>query len=289
MFSRRHVLKQLVALGAIAGFGSLPGARAAFAAGEPGAAARYHMPEESSPQALVWVAFGATSEIWGRHYKEVQATIGRLVQAMVPYTRVNVLCHEDDEALARQLCGERNTHFVHAEMDDIWLRDTGGVFVQDEQGALGLVDFNFNGWGDKQEHSHDAKVVSLVGRQTDAYYLQSELIGEGGGIEVDGNGTAIMTESSWINSNRNPGLTKAQVEAELKANLGLRKIIWLPGIKGRDITDAHVDFYARFVRPGVVVINMDNDPDSYDYKGRCEQVPDMRSCLSSGAMKKGSS
>ncbi|MFM4737740.1 agmatine deiminase family protein, partial [Aeromonas caviae] len=150
MFSRRHVLKQLVALGAIAGFGSLPGARAAFAAGEPGAAARYHMPEESSPQALVWVAFGATSEIWGRHYKEVQATIGRLVQAMVPYTQVNVLCHEDDEALARQLCGERNTHFVHAEMDDIWLRDTGGVFVQDEQGGLGLVDFNFNGWGDKQ-------------------------------------------------------------------------------------------------------------------------------------------
>ena len=266
MFSRRHVLKQLVALGAIAGFGSLPGARAAFAAGEPGAAARYHMPEESSPQALVWVAFGATSEIWGRHYKEVQATIGRLVQAMVPYTRVNVLCHEDDEALARQLCGERNTHFVHAEMDDIWLRDTGGVFVQDEQGGLGLVDFNFNGWGDKQEHSHDARVAALVGRQTDAYYLQSELIGEGGGIEVDGNGTAIMTESSWINSNRNPGLTKAQVEAELKANLGLRKIIWLPGIKGRDITDAHVDFYARFVRPGVVVINMDNDPDSYDYK-----------------------
>ena len=105
MFSRRHVLKQLVALGAIAGFGSLPGARAAFAAGEPGAAARYHMPEESSPQALVWVAFGATSEIWGRHYKEVQATIGRLVQAMVPYTRVNVLCHEDDEALARQFRG----------------------------------------------------------------------------------------------------------------------------------------------------------------------------------------
>nr|WP_254052396.1 MULTISPECIES: agmatine deiminase family protein [Aeromonas] len=179
MFSRRHVLKQLVALGAIAGFGSLPGARAAFAAGEPGAAACYHMPEESSPQALVWVAFGATSEIWGRHYKEVQATIGRLVQAMVPHTRVNVLCHEDDEALARQLCGERNTHFVHAEMDDIWLRDTGGVFVQDEQGGLGLVDFNFNGWGDKQEHSHDARVAALVGRQTEAYYLQSELIGEG--------------------------------------------------------------------------------------------------------------
>ncbi|MCP1268458.1 agmatine deiminase family protein [Aeromonas hydrophila] len=266
MFSRRHVLKQLVVLGAIAGFSSLPGARSAFAAGETSAAGRYHMPEESSPQAQVWVAFGANSDIWGRNYKDVQATISRLVKAMTPYTQVSVLCHEEEEDLARQLCGEHNTRFINAELDDIWLRDTGGVFVQDEQGALGLVDFNFNGWGDKQEHGYDARVAALVGRQTDAHRLQSELIGEGGGIEVDGNGTAILTESCWLNSNRNPDLTKAQVEAELKANLGLRKIIWLPGIKGKDITDAHVDFYARFVRPGVVVVNLDNDPQSHDYE-----------------------
>ncbi len=83
---------------------------------------------------------------------------------------------------------------------------------------------------------------------------------------MDGNGTAILTESCWLNSNRNPGVSKAQLEAELKANLGLRKIIWLPGIKGKDITDAHVDFYARFVRPGVVVVNLDNDPQSHDYE-----------------------
>ncbi len=83
---------------------------------------------------------------------------------------------------------------------------------------------------------------------------------------MDGNGTGIMTESCWLNSNRNPGVSKAQLEAELKANLGLRKIIWLQGIKGKDITDAHVDFYARFVRPGVVVVNMDNDPESHDYE-----------------------
>lgn len=265
MFSRRHVLKQLVALGALAGFGSLPGARSALAAGES-AATRFQMPDEAGPQAQVWVAFGANGEIWGRNYQDVQATLGRLVRAMTPYIQVSVLCHEEEEDLARQLCGEHNTRFIHAELDDIWLRDTGGVFVQDEQGELGLVDFNFNGWGGKQEHGYDARIAALVGRQTDAHYLQSELIGEGGGIEVDGNGTAILTESCWINGNRNPGLTKGQVEAELKANLGLRKIIWLPGIKGRDITDAHVDFYARFVRPGVVVINMDNDPDSYDYK-----------------------
>ncbi|MGC1546997.1 MAG: agmatine deiminase family protein, partial [Rhodanobacter sp.] len=82
---------------------------------------------------------------------------------------------------------------------------------------------------------------------------------------VDGQGTAIFNDSCWVNSNRNPGWSRDQIESELKNVLGLQKIIWLPGIKGKDITDAHVDFYARFVRPGVVIANLDNDPESYDY------------------------
>ncbi|KMK90834.1 agmatine deiminase family protein [Aeromonas dhakensis] len=270
MSSRRNVLKQLAAIGALAGLGNLPGKVSAASnnagedtstSGEP-----FHMPDEAASQTRVWVAFAASADIWGRDYQEVQATIGRLVQAMVPYTQVNVLCRATEQALARQLCGEQNTRFVVAELDDIWLRDTGGVFVQNGEGALGLVDFNFNGWGDKQEHEQDAGVAELVSQQASARYLRSKLTGEGGGIEVDGNGTAILTESCWLNNNRNPGVSKAQLEAELKANLGLRKIIWLPGIKGKDITDAHVDFYARFVRPGVVVVNLDNDPHSHDYE-----------------------
>ncbi|USP10364.1 agmatine deiminase family protein [Aeromonas dhakensis] len=270
MSSRRNVLKQLAAIGALAGLGNLPGKvnAASNNAGEDTATSGepFHMPDEAASQTRVWVAFAASVDIWGRDYQEVQATIGRLVQAMVPYTQVNVLCREAEQALARQLCGEQNTRFIVAELDDIWLRDTGGVFVQNGEGELGLVDFNFNGWGDKQEHEQDAGGAELVSKQADAHYLQSKLTGEGGGIEVDGNGTAIMTESCWLNSNRNPGVSKAQLEAELKANLGLRKIIWLPGIKGKDITDAHVDFYARFVRPGVVVVNLDNDPHSHDYE-----------------------
>ncbi|HDX9011459.1 agmatine deiminase family protein [Aeromonas dhakensis] len=270
MSSRRNVLKQLAAIGALAGLGNLPGKvnAASNNAGEDTATSGepFHMPDEAAPQTRVWVAFAASADIWGRDYQEVQATIGRLVQAMVPYTQVNVLCRATEQALARQLCGEQNTRFVVAELDDIWLRDTGGVFVQNGEGALGLVDFNFNGWGDKQEHEQDAEVAELISQQACARYLRSKLTGEGGGIEVDGKGTAIMTESCWLNSNRNPGVSKAQLEAELKANLGLRKIIWLPGIKGRDITDAHVDFYARFVRPGVVVVNLDNDPHSHDYE-----------------------
>ena len=88
---------------------------------------------------------------------------------------------------------------------------------------------------------------------------------EGGGIEVDGIGTAIITESCVLNPNRNPGLSKGACEAALRALLGIRKVIWLPGIAGRDITDGHTDFYARFAQPGVVVAHVDPDPASYDY------------------------
>ncbi len=85
------------------------------------------------------------------------------------------------------------------------------------------------------------------------------------GIEVDGEGTAIITESCVLNDNRNPGWSKADVEAELRPLLGLDKIVWLPGIAGKDITDGHTDFYARFARPGVVVAGYDPDPESFDH------------------------
>ena len=95
--------------------------------------------------------------------------------------------------------------------------------------------------------------------------MKTHLVLEGGGIEVDGAGTAIITESCVLNNNRNPGISKSACEAELMRLLGLRKIIWLPGIAGRDITDGHTDFYARFVAPGVVVAGLDDDPNSFDY------------------------
>lgn len=119
------------------------------------------------------------------------------------------------------------------------------------------MNFNFNGWGKKQKHDLDAKVADFVIAQCRAKPIHTKLVLEGGGIEVDGKGTAIITESCVLNDNRNPGVSKADCEKELKALLGLQKIIWLPGIKGKDITDGHTDFYARFAKPGVVVAGYD--------------------------------
>jgi agmatine deiminase len=95
-----------------------------------------------------------------------------------------------------------------------------------------------------------------VARRVDARFERAALVGEGGGVECDGDGTLIATESCWVNENRNPGLSRRQIERELLVEFGAEKMIWLPGLRGRDITDDHVDATSRFVRPGVVMVQV---------------------------------
>lgn len=264
MSTRRDFIKHLslaAGLGAVASLGlgvSAPRVRAALANS-------WYMPDEHAPQERVFLAFAASASIWADWATPVNNCVALLAKTIAKYQPVTVLCRANQLSQARQKCGTRNIKFLMMPLDDIWMRDYGGCFVVDGQGGRGLVDFNFNGWGGKQAASNDTQVADTLSYETYATYISSMLTGEGGGIEVDGHGTAIMTESCWVNRNRNPGMSRAQIEAELKASLGLRKIIWLPGIKGKDITDAHIDFYARFVSPGVVIANLDNDPKSYDY------------------------
>ncbi|MNQ56490.1 Agmatine deiminase [compost metagenome] len=265
MSTRRKFIKQasvVAGMGAAVsiGLGLTPLRTQAAAAGS------WHMPDEGDRHRRAFIAFGAQEAIWEEFTSDVQAAIGLIARTIARHEPVTVFCREHERDLAEEHCGTANISYVVTELDDIWMRDTGANFVIDGEGGLGAVDFNFNGWGNKQRHAKDARLAAWVASTVDARHIRSELVGEGGGIEVDGHGTGIMTESSWINANRNPDWSKAEVEQELKARLGLRKIIWLPGIKGKDITDAHVDFYARFVQPGVVLANLDNDPESYDHK-----------------------
>ncbi|MCU7239887.1 agmatine deiminase family protein [Pseudomonas peradeniyensis] len=284
MPTRRTFLQHMsvvAGLGAAASFGLPFGGNSARAA-EPG---RWFMPDEGEKHARAYIAFGAQDAIWEDFTEDVQAALGRIARAIAAFQPVTVFCRASERDIAEEECGSHNITYVESELDDIWMRDIGANFVVDDDGVLGAVDFNFNGWGGKQQHRYDAKLAARVARLAGAQYQQSELVGEGGGIEVDGHGTGIMTESSWINSNRNPGWSKAQVEAELKERLGLRKIIWLPGIKGKDITDAHVDFYARFAAPGVVVANLDNDPDSYDHEVTLEHLEILRNATDADGRK----
>ncbi|OWQ90816.1 agmatine deiminase [Roseateles aquatilis] len=258
--SRRDALRRLGLLGGLAAAAS-----SALAAPTEGGPTGWRMPDEADRHAATWMSFGPSADVWGRELlrpaREHLAGIARAIAAFEP---VRLLARDQDAALARRLCGPRVEVLVQP-VDDLWMRDTGPVFVRDRRGRMAGVDFNFNGWGGKQAHEHDAEVAAHVMEAVDLPRIETSLVLEGGGIEVDGQGTAIITESCVLNANRNPGLGKAACEAELRRLLGIEKVIWLPGIAGKDITDGHTDFYARFTQPGVVVAGLDDDPQSYDH------------------------
>ena len=225
----------------------------------------WFMPDESAPHERTWMAFGASQEIWGKKLlQDVQRNVATIALTIAKYEPVSILVRQSDLSRAQQLM-EDKVDLIVCPLDDLWVRDTGLVFVVTEDGGKAGVDFNFNGWGEKQEFDDDAEVATFIAQRAGVRRIQTNLVLEGGGIEVDGHGTAIITESCVLNENRNPGVSKAQCEQELKRLLGLEKIIWLPGIKGKDITDGHTDFYARFARPGVVIAGYDPDPKSFDH------------------------
>lgn len=176
-------------------------------------------------------------------------------------------------------------NLIAAPLNDLWVRDTAPLFVRDENSKRAAVDFNFNGWGQadtgakgwkkdpaKREHGivdqpigKDQKIAAFIAKYTHSPLVKTWLVMEGGGIEVDGKGNAICTESCILNDNRNPNRSKTEVEQELHRVLGVNNITWLKGLKARDITDAHIDFYARFTDNDSVLCAIDDEPESPDY------------------------
>lgn len=262
MNDRRGFIKQGLLL---AGGSLLTGGMGLGSGLAQAASTTWRMPDEGERHAATWMAFGADEEIWGAHLLAgTRAALAEIARSIAQYEPVNMLVRPEEYDIAARLCGNK-VNLIEAAMDDLWMRDTGPVFVKNANAQHAAVSFNFNGWGNKQAHADDAKLAEYIAAKAGVPLIRSKLVLEGGGIEVDGEGTAIITESCVLNANRNPGISKTACEAQLKILLGLDKIIWLPGIAGKDITDGHTDFYARFARPGVVVAGLDNDPSSYDH------------------------
>ena len=236
------------------------------------------MPEESQPHKRTWMTFVANDYIWAKNQiPQVKKDLALLAKTIAKYEPVSMLVHNSDKAEAIELLGGLDSHNFPIELiefstDDLWFRDTAPTFVTNNDGTKGAIDFNFNGWGEKQEHTDDSKVAKFITQQAGATMINTNLVLEGGSFEIDGAGTAILTESSVLNDNRNPNVTKEAFEKELKQLLGLKKIIWLKGIKGKDITDAHVDFYARFSKEGTVLVSRENDTKTYDYNVTRENI-----------------
>jgi agmatine deiminase len=217
------------------------------------------MPGEFERHAATWMAWPTRREIWGDRFAQVKSDYASLAKTIARFEPLRMVANPADAAEAHRLCGP-SIAIVEYPIDDSWARDSGPVFLVDGHGGLAISAWRFTAWGGKYfPHDQDAELARRIGAHLDVAVLDSDLALEGGALLVDGEGTLITTESCLLNANRNPGLSKREVEAELIRVLGVRKVIWLPGDPLDTETDGHIDGLMALSAPARALFETNDD------------------------------
>ena len=210
------------------------------------------MPAEEARHEATWMCLPTRGDVWGRSLADVRRTIADIALTIAEFEPVRMLVHPDDLDLAADLMGSDVEH-IEAPVDDLWARDTLPLFLVDGEGGLAAGRVRFNGWGDKQVHGGDSRPAGIVADILEITLIDSGIVGEGGGLENDGEGTLLAARSSWVNDNRNPDVSEDEIADVLVELLGAERLLWVDGIAGEDITDGHIDTLARFTDPATII------------------------------------
>jgi agmatine deiminase len=195
-----------------------------------------------------------------------QQTYADVANAIARFEPVKMLAPTHKLEAARALLND-GVEVIGMSIDDSWARDSGPNFLVNAAGELAGSTWEFNAWGGKYEpHDQDNLMGSRILELAGVREYPSKLVAEGGGITVDGEGTVITTETCFLNKNRNPGWTRAEVEAELCRTLGAEKVIWIPGDVMDTETDGHIDGIAAFIEPGRVLAEINADKTDPHYE-----------------------
>ena len=210
---------------------------------------------EWAPHQAVWIGFPSDPELWLADLKDAEREVAAFAAAVHAGGKGEavwlVAAHEDAAAAARELAPFAQV--VVEPFGDIWLRDTGPIVIGSGK-VRRAAGFGFNGWGGKYELEGDADIGERLAAVAGLPFARADWILEGGAIDQDGSGTVLTTEQCLLNPNRNPGLSREDVEARLERDLGFERVVWLGEGLANDHTDGHIDNLARFVAPGRVAI-----------------------------------
>ncbi|MBP2294755.1 agmatine deiminase family protein [Azospirillum rugosum] len=232
------------------------------------AAEGLYMPGEWERHARCWMAWPCRPETWPdeKAFDAATATYTDVARAISRFEPVTMVCDPADVAEASLACGA-GVEILPLPISDSWIRDTGPSFVTDGKGQVAGVHWRFNAWGGNYaECEKDQQVGRLVLEHLGLRRFEAPLVMEGGSFHVDGQGTLLTTEQCLLNPNRNPNLSKAEIEEQLKDQLGVSTIIWLGEGYQDDETDGHIDEIAFFVKPGVVMAITTDDPGDANFK-----------------------
>jgi agmatine deiminase len=230
----------------------------------------YRMPGEFEPHAGCWMLWPERPDNWRLGAKPVQQAFVALATAIAGSEPVTV------GASAAQYRNARNrlppqVRVVELSSDDAWMRDVGPTFVVNDRGGLRGIDWVFNAWGGLNgglyfPWDRDDAVAQKVLEAEGCDRYRAPFVLEGGAIHVDGQGTLITTEECLLNANRNPLLSRAELERQLSRYLYVDAIVWLGKGVHLDETDGHVDNLCAFVRPGEVVLTWTRDRNDPQYE-----------------------
>ena len=230
----------------------------------------HRMPAEWERHEATWLAWPHNEETWPGRIKEIEEVYLQMIEALTPHEKVHLLINDNPtrqrvaNQLSRRGLSDKNVVYFLIPTVDAWIRDYGPGFVL-KKGAdkkeLIALKWLFNAWGGKYESlAHDNEVGNELKKWLPLPFLDPGMILEGGSMDANGEGTCLVTEQCLLNPNRNPHLSRSDIEEILRTYLGFTHFIWLgEGIEGDD-TDGHIDDIARFVNPTTVVAAIEENP-----------------------------
>jgi agmatine deiminase len=223
------------------------------------------MPAEFAPHERTVMCWPARETLFGELLADAEAAHALVATTIARFEPVTMIADVGAGERVAQACGD-TVDVVELPIDDSWFRDTGPIYVVDGDRRLAL-DWVFNGWGRKfTPFDADAAVACRYAAATGEEVRTVPMVLEGGAIGVDGEGTLITTEQCLLHPNRNPAMTRVEIESALCAELGVTTIVWLPYGLALDIdTDGHVDNIAAFARPGTLLVQGCDDEAERDW------------------------
>ncbi|WP_439533747.1 agmatine deiminase family protein [Polymorphobacter sp.] len=211
-------------------------------------------PAEWMPHKATWTAFPSAADLWLEDLALAQAEVAAMVRALAADERVELLVATPEAEAAARAAFKGLDVGIHAYgFGDIWLRDTGPLFMTSPVGQAAAA-FRFNGWGGKYQLAGDDGVATFVANAAGIPLARHDWVLEGGAIDVDGTGLAVTTEQCLLNPNRNPRMDRTEIESHLRRDLGIDDVLWLGDGLANDHTDGHVDNLARFVAPRTLAL-----------------------------------
>ncbi len=233
------------------------------------AADGYTMPAEWEPHAGCLMAWPTRRELWGGRFEEAKHDYAVVARAIADFEPVLMVCVPGAAAEVRDTCGS-GVEVLEIPINDSWARDSGPIFVRDGVGNVAAVQFRFNAWGERwHPYDDDARLPDRIAEHLGMRLFSAPFVLEGGAILVDGEGTLLTTEQCLLDPNRNPTMTRDEIEQGLKDYLGVATVIWLPFGHSLDVgpegTDGHVDGVAQYLAPGRVLLEAPADRASSEF------------------------